>query len=194
MFPSPPWNMVGDLWLSLFRVSDVPGRPDGVCGVALVDYQPGSPLTYHELLVARLVKDGRQRRVTISDIWVDSAASVEGGRALWAIPKELADFGHQTTRHGPLGSAGWSASLGEQPIVSATFRDASRLAPRVPFAGSTWQRHEDGRPVVADLTGSARTLPARSRWDFAPDGPLGWLHGRRPLATVRMVGFRMSFR
>ncbi|GAB2883827.1 acetoacetate decarboxylase family protein [Nocardioides pacificus] len=194
MFPSPPWNMVGELWLSLFRVSGVPDRPDGVCGVALVDYQPGSPLTYHELLVARLVKDGRNKRVSISDIWVDSAESMEGGRALWAIPKELADFRLETSHIGPVGSARWSASLGEQPIASASFLDTSRLAVRTPFSGSTWQEHDDGMPVVAELTGSARSLPAWGSWDFAADGPLGWLHGRQPLATFRMKSFRMSFR
>ena len=34
--------------------------------------------------------DPRRRQVRITDIWVDSATSLEGGRSLWAIPKELA--------------------------------------------------------------------------------------------------------
>ena len=65
----------------------------GVYGAAFVSYEEGSPLTYSELLVARPVstdKDGR--RVSITDIWVDSPASVAGGRELWAIPKGLCDF------------------------------------------------------------------------------------------------------
>ena len=49
--------MHGQLWLTLLRTSRPgPGdRPAGVYGVALVDYQQGSPLTYGELLVARPV-------------------------------------------------------------------------------------------------------------------------------------------
>src|SRR5688500_11963713 len=98
-FPSPPWRMTGQLWLTLVRTArpGPGGRPAGTYGVALVDYQEGSPLTYGELLVARPVKveDGPNagKHVTVTDIWVDSAPSREGGRSLWAVPKELATFG-----------------------------------------------------------------------------------------------------
>ena len=94
-YPPAPWQMVGSLWLSLFRVSDAVDelRPAGVYGAAFVSYEAGSPLTYSELLVARPISTDRDgRRVTITDIWVDSPASVAGGRELWAIPKGLCDF------------------------------------------------------------------------------------------------------
>ena len=89
-YPPAPWNMHGQLWLSLFRVreGDHPDRPAGVYGAALVSYEQPSPLTYSELLVARPV----EKKVTITDIWVDSADSRDGGRELWAIPKDLCDF------------------------------------------------------------------------------------------------------
>src|SRR5687767_10479676 len=89
-YPPAPWRMHGSLWLTAFRLrSDVDERhPAGTYGVALVDYVEPSPLTYGELLVARTTRteDGA-RAVTITDIWVDSPASMAGGRALWAIPK-----------------------------------------------------------------------------------------------------------
>src|SRR3954469_19754112 len=95
-FPSPPWNMQGQLWLTLFRSRGTDERPPGVYGVALVDYEPGSELTYGELLVARpqRVKSGRDkgRHVTVNDIWVDSVEPLEGGRSPGAIPKDLAVF------------------------------------------------------------------------------------------------------
>ena len=47
--------------------------------------------------------------------------------------------------------------------------------------------------MTATLHGSARSLPCRGRWEFAPDGPLGWLAGRRSLASFRMSDFQMSF-
>ena len=56
------------------------------------ELRAGQRLTYHELLVARLVRAGRSAHVRITDIWVDSPASRDGGRSLWAIPKHLADL------------------------------------------------------------------------------------------------------
>jgi hypothetical protein len=193
-YPAPPWVMQGQLWLSLFRVRDVEGRPDGVYGAAFVSYEPGSALTYSELLVARTVTEPR-RAVTISDIWVDSPESVEGGRELWAIPKGLCEFTTETDRRGPISRAEFSASIGGEPVARAGFSDVSRFAPRLPFRGATWQPalESGGEEKTATLHGSARTLPCRGRWEFAADGALGWLAGRRALASFRMSDFRMTF-
>ncbi|WP_166392299.1 acetoacetate decarboxylase family protein [Nocardioides ochotonae] len=197
-YPDAPWDMVGQLWLTLFRVpapvDDL--RPAGVHGVAFVRYEEGSPLTYSELLVARQVANAQGRRVSISDIWVDSAASVAGGRELWAIPKLLAELSSSTVRRGPISHTEWSAVTGHQPIVQARFGDVSGLALRTPFRGGTWQPgipDTDGEERTAQLTGSAKALPCRAQWDFATDGPLGWLAGARQLASFRMTDFRMSF-
>jgi len=195
-YPEAPWEMVGQLWLSLFRVRGVPDRPDGVHGAAFVSYEPGSVLTYSELLVAHPVRtDEHGRRVSISDIWVDSPESMDGGRELWAIPKDLCDFTLETSHTGPLSRTEWSASLERRPIASASFTDVSRAAPRLPFKGGTWQPpiEPEGAEKTAALTGSSKTLPCRARWEFAPDGPLGWLDGHRPVASFRMAHFRMSF-
>lgn len=196
-YPPAPWAMVGQLWLSLFRVKDVPGHPDGVHGAAFVSYEPGSPLTYSELLVARPVSSAEHgRRVSISDIWVDSPASRQGGRELWAIPKGLCDFTLDTSHTGPLSRTEWSASLERRPIARARFTDVSRAALRVPFKGGTWQpgiEETAGEDRTATLQGSSKTLPCRGTWEFDADGPLAWLRGARQVASFRMAGFRMSF-
>src|SRR5687768_3094215 len=145
--------MSGQQWLSLFKVKeDVDDlRPAGVYAVAWVSYEDPSPLTYKELLVARALDSGEQgRRVSITDIWVDSPASVAGGRELWAIPKDLCDFTYETVARGPLTSTEWSAGIGRRPIVSASFRDVSRVAPRLPFKGGTWQ------PGIEETSGQER--------------------------------------
>lgn len=198
-YPPAPWAMVGQLWLSLFRLREPVDelRPAGLYGAAFVSYQPGSPLTYSELLVARPVKTTRHgRRVSITDIWVDSPASVAGGRELWAIPKEPCDFDLETSHRGPLSTTDWSATVGRRPIASASFTDVSRAAVRLPFTGGTWQPgidDTDGEERTAVLQGSSKSLPCRGRWDFAADGPLGWLRGARGVASFRMADFRMSF-
>ncbi len=197
-YPAAPWQMVGSLWVSLFKVRDDVDalRPRGVYGAAFVSYDEGSPLTYSELLVARPVTSPEHgRRVSITDIWVDSPASVAGGRELWAIPKGLCDFTLETSHTGPLSRTEWSASAGRRPIASARFTDVSRAAPRVPFKGGTWQPElpEGGGERTATMQGSGKSLPCRGTWDFAADGPLGFLRGARPLLSARMAAFRMSF-
>ncbi|MEO9325455.1 acetoacetate decarboxylase family protein [Nocardioides sp. C4-1] len=202
-YPDAPWQMVGSMWLSVFRLGhdvrlpDGALRPRGVYGAAFVSYDEGSPLTYSELLVARaLAKDeGHGRKVTITDIWVDSPASVAGGRELWAIPKGLCDFDLETSHRGPLSSTEWSASLKRRPIASASFTDVSRAALRTPFKGTTRQPElpEGGGEKGAVLKGTSKALPARARWDFDTVGPLGFMREARQLASFRMADFRMSF-
>jgi hypothetical protein len=103
-YPEEPWHLAGQMYLSLWLVPErelppvadgtrpvtVAGR--GAVGAAWVVYENDSVLRYNELLRAVLVRDGRRPRVCITDIWVDSAASMAGGRELWGIPKEMADF------------------------------------------------------------------------------------------------------
>jgi hypothetical protein len=43
-------------------------------------------------VIAGLVRSGRHVGGWISHIWVDSRQSVNGGRSIWKLPKELADF------------------------------------------------------------------------------------------------------
>ena len=198
-YPAAPWQMVGSLWLSLFRLKqDVDElRPAGVYGAAFVSYEEGSPLTYSELLVARSIRSGEhKRRVTITDIWVDSPASVAGGRELWAIPKGLCDFTLESSYRGPITTTEWSAGIDRRPVASARFTDVSRLAPRLPFKGGTWQPGIDdtnGEERTATLRGSSKTLPARGHWDFDANGPLAFLRGARQLASFRQAAFTMSF-
>jgi hypothetical protein len=201
-YPPAPWHMHGQLWVSLFRVreGDHPDREPGVYGVALVKYEEPSPLTYGELLVAHMVKTGSKppKAVSITDIWVDSPASVAGGRELWAIPKDLCDFTFSNDRGAIATRTTWTTSLGDQPIASARFTDVARFAPRLPFKGYTWQQRpasdeRAGEEVTASLTGSSKAMPCRARWTFDQDGPLGWLHGRHTLASFRQADFTMSF-
>jgi hypothetical protein len=192
-YPVSPWPLDGSLWLSLFRLREAAdGHPRGLYGAAFVSYEEPSPLTYAELLVARLAGP----RVRISDIWVDSPESMAGGRELWAIPKGLADFERDSVRRGPLESTGWTARVGRVPVARARFRDASRLAVRTPYRAAIDQPglpDTGGEPRRSAMVGTARTLPATARWELNADGPLGWLVGARQLGSFRLLDFRMAF-
>jgi Acetoacetate decarboxylase (ADC) len=181
-YPPSPWSLNGQMRLSLWRV----GR--GLVGTAFVEYQPGSVLTYSELLRARPTRLGRGVAVTITDIWVNSSESCQGGRELWAIPKDMATFSVQRE---PTFLAGARRDGGA--IAIAEFAPGRGLPRRLPFRARTAQRRDDGRPVVTPLTGSARVRRAHAAWEFASDGPFADLRGRRPLLSVVLEDFELTF-
>jgi hypothetical protein len=182
------------MWLSLFPVrSGTPSRPAGLYGAAFVDYTLGSVLTYRELLVARLVLDGAVPRVHVTDIWVDSPTSRDGGRALWAIPKDLASFHVHARGVGPASRVSCDAAINGSAVAAARFAGARVPSLRTPFGFTVLQEREDGTTVRTAVSGTSRNLPVLGRWDFGADGPLAWLHGRTPVASFGLGDFRLTF-
>jgi acetoacetate decarboxylase len=106
-YPPAPWNLYGNALQSLHLVdlerakalvpadletiSVLPGKTLG--GLYLSIYDASSTLSYHELIVvAALVRHKRTIGFWISHIYVDHPDSMEGGRNIWGLPKEIADF------------------------------------------------------------------------------------------------------
>ncbi|MBC5800431.1 MAG: acetoacetate decarboxylase family protein [Candidatus Eremiobacteraeota bacterium] len=76
-----------------------PGRTLG--GLAFLSYERGSSLVYHELcVVAALVRIGRRFGFWLPRLDVDSDASLQGGHAIWSLPKRLAAFEIDETSDG----------------------------------------------------------------------------------------------
>ncbi len=101
---------------------------------AWVHYEPGGVLSYRELLTAVLVRRGGRSLVSITDIWVDSEASLRGGRELWGIPKDLATF--DVERAGP--TQRWAATTRDgAPIARGTVTARTVLPGRGP-PGAWW--------------------------------------------------------
>jgi acetoacetate decarboxylase len=118
IYPAAPWNLKGyaiqtlnllDIKRSrqvmpseLEIVSVLPGKTLG--GIYLSVYEADSLLQYNELIVvAGLTRYQNQFGSWISHIYVDNEVSVAGGREIWQLPKEMADFswqkGQVTVRH-----------------------------------------------------------------------------------------------
>jgi acetoacetate decarboxylase len=113
-YPQPPWTIQGQGLLNLhlleiqrvrpyipneFKIISIfPGKTVG--GIYIATYQAGSTLIYNELIVVSgLVAYANHIGVWISHIYVDHPDSVAGGRAIWGLPKELAQFDwHQTQK------------------------------------------------------------------------------------------------
>jgi hypothetical protein len=205
MYPPEPWHLRGQMYLSVFLIPrgklprlppvlDQAVRPITVggrvaVGAAWVRYEPGGVLHYQELLSAVLVHERGRPRVSITDIWVDSVASREGGRNLWGIPKEMAEFTIDSSSE-PLVDA--SSSIDGNPIGSALVRLRGRVPGRFPL----------GFTVAQALGGSVRRTPVRGRgglrtanaaWQADPDGPIGYLAGRRPVLSLAITDFWLTF-
>ncbi|MBW4637437.1 MAG: acetoacetate decarboxylase family protein [Gloeocapsa sp. UFS-A4-WI-NPMV-4B04] len=106
-YPQAPWTLQGyaiqtlqPLDIDLVRpsipseleiISVWPGKTLG--GVYLSHYGLGSVLEYSELIViAACVTHKGKFGGWISHIYVDNPDSVAGGREIWGLPKELAEF------------------------------------------------------------------------------------------------------
>ncbi|MFG2478807.1 acetoacetate decarboxylase family protein [Streptomyces fagopyri] len=198
-YPKEPWQLAGQMYLSMWLVArhelpEVPlgTRPvtvagRGVVGAAWVVYENDSVLSYNELLRAVLVRVGTRPRVCITDIWVDSETSKAGGRALWGIPKEMADFDLDRT-DGLTASAKSHDGL----LAGAAFRPGRGLPGRWPLSYR----------VAQTLAGRLKTSPVRSRtalslawadWTASDSGPLRALGLSRPLISVELSDFQIRF-
>lgn len=106
-YPPAPWNLYGNA-LQSFHLVDVekakafvpkdleiisvlPGKTLGCLYLSIYDVQ--STLRYHELIVVPAMVRYRDKvGAWISHIYVDALESVAGGRNIWGLPKEMADF------------------------------------------------------------------------------------------------------
>jgi len=107
LYPQAPWTLQGYAVATLHLIeidrvrslipqeldiiSVLPGKTVG--GVYLSDYGFGSVLEYSELIVvAAAVTHSGKIGGWVSHIYVDNPNSVAGGREIWGLPKEFADF------------------------------------------------------------------------------------------------------
>lgn len=106
-YPSAPWTLQGYAMqtlqpIDLDRVRSLipaeldilpifPGKTLG--GIYVSSYGTGSTLLYSELIVVgAIVRYGSRVGAWISHIYVDNPDSVAGGREIWGLPKQLAEF------------------------------------------------------------------------------------------------------
>jgi acetoacetate decarboxylase len=106
-YPLAPWRLKGYgflalYWIDVARVrsaipdplqicTPLPGKTIGCVYVGM--YEAGSTLQYGELIVASaLVVNSGKIGTWISQICVDNSDSQAGGREIWGLPKEMAQF------------------------------------------------------------------------------------------------------
>jgi hypothetical protein len=195
-FPPQPWRLAGELelavWLARKQDLDFPvpagWRPVGLFGRRLVGaafarYAPGGDLAYRELAVGVAVRRGARLAVTIPWIWVDDRRALEGGRSLWAIPKQRAYFRRA-------GEHLEAVDLSGRAIA------AQRRQLRLPLPGRwplrfTIAQPSAGAALLTPARIRARLCLAAGRWRAA--GQLWFLDGRAPLLSVSLEAAELVF-
>lgn len=203
-YPEAPWHLTGTACVSAWRVptTDLPPPPKGLAYATLGDnalvltiwaaYLPGGTLAYNELTVAVVVRRHGMLAPagTVTHIWVDDERSAEGGRRLWSVPKQLGNFVIEP-RANDSGFAG-RLTAGGQPVASVSFEPSMSLPGQPSASGFVIQQNDCGL-LRTRCRGRGRLVTGRANWDFAATGPLGLLHGRTPLLSLRLRDLQASF-
>ncbi|WP_188311852.1 acetoacetate decarboxylase family protein [Salinarimonas soli] len=207
-YPPAPWRLLATVWVSLWQLprtlvpTDALGsearlqtfQDRTLVATAFADYRSGGDLVYREILAAVRVRVDGRTYTHVPRIWVDLPASVAGAREMWLIPKELARFS------GTFGGVALSAAadtLEGCRIAEIAFQPTIALPGRWPvrtelaqwaFAGTA-----SSKRALTKVRASARVSLGTAAWTIAPDGPLGFLAGRSPSASVCLRDVTLTF-
>lgn len=101
-----PWKLKGSGYILLYRFNkdfiinngfvpqqNIDDFAGGLGAVMIVDYKSSNVGPYSEILFipGKFYVNGKKRSI-ITKIYVSTQASIDSGRANWAIPKEMANF------------------------------------------------------------------------------------------------------
>ncbi len=181
-YPPAPWRIAGPAAIVPVLVplatarahvpADVdvvpvaPGRTTG--GLLVARYEPGSTLTYGELLVfPALTRVRGSVGMWISHAYVDSPPSREGGRRMWGVPKDLATF---AWRDGGVSIAREDGT----PLLDAT---CPAPPATLPLPGLTRSNATTGGTDRRAFAGGGRLTmgPVRARVDVPEQSPFASL-------------------
>lgn len=197
-FPTAPWHLCGSACASLWQVpiaclaqpGPAPLRLGGRLLVLTVWARyTGGTLAYDELAVAVLQRARPAPSLTVGPIWVSDSRAAAGGRALWGIPKVLGQFDSCTRDRyfsGCMHQAGTA-------IASLEFTSGLALPGRLPLAGHALQHGAGEQLCSTRCSARGQLVLGKAAWEFAADGPLSFLRGRRPLASLRLESLALVF-
>ncbi|GAB2576619.1 hypothetical protein GCM10027168_06910 [Streptomyces capparidis] len=190
-YPPPPWTLRGEMWMGMVRTEEplpVPRDlrplvdPRRLC-VGVVRYREGT-LRYDELALGPLVRRGPRAGILIQHIWVNDTASLWGGRGIWGLGKEAAEF--EWSRE--------AVSVGdaEGHLVAVTLRPGRpRLPLPLPMPAPGFGGTPDNRLYIP---GRLRGTPQRATMEITSwSGRLPALRtaGARPCLALRPFTLRI---
>ncbi|WAL58260.1 acetoacetate decarboxylase family protein [Thermocoleostomius sinensis] len=191
-YPSPPWRLTGFGFqtihlLDIERVSSLvpsrldivpvlPGKTLGIVYAAA--YTEGSTLIYSELIVVNaIVHYAGGVGAWISHIYVDHPESVAGGREIWGLPKELAQFDWN------LGNSPSVCVRQNAEVVCTLQCQWHTPGLMLPLGGSVFSSF-NSTLMTFRAQGQLTLHLAGMELQVPPDSPFAWLIQGRPILGV----------
>ncbi|MBE9199890.1 MULTISPECIES: acetoacetate decarboxylase family protein [unclassified Nodularia (in: cyanobacteria)] len=188
-YPSAPWILKGDAiqTLHLVNIDQVrslvppelniisvwPGKTFG--GLYLSKYGSGSVLEYSELIFAPAVVIYQGKiGVWVSHIYVDHGDSVAGGREIWGLPKELANFSWK--------GKGVIVRQGDSLLCTLNY-DQQNLAWRQRLGAASFSKIGTNL-LIFNFKFEGRLGLVGSKLEIAAESPFAGLGLTQPLVTV----------
>lgn len=201
--PPAPWHLTGSACVSLWRLptSRLPAPALGLeyasfAGQSLVmtvwAAYTGGTLVYDELAVVVPVRGQGMLAATgtVVNIWVDDPVSCAGGRTLWSIPKQMAEF--ETAGSADRGGFTGAMRVDGAQVAGVQFEPRFDLPGRPSLGGFVVQPGENG-PIRTRCSARGKISKGAAEWDFAEGGPLGFLAGCRPIFSARILDLQGAF-
>lgn len=208
-YPQAPWTLQGyaiqtlqPLDIDLVRplipsqlaiIPVFPGKTLG--GIYLSYYGSGSVLEYSELIViAGVVGYKGKFGGWISHIYVDNPDSVTGGREIWGLPKEIADFTWQKSNTDSKDSV-LSDAFGKDFVQRVTVSQGSQILCSLNYSQQSFGwRQWLGASSFSTLNSDLLIFPAQldshlglisSKLEIPAESPFASLALGQPWLTVR---------
>lgn len=203
-YPSAPWTLQGYAIQTLqlidieqvrpfippeFEIISVlPGKTIG--GVYLSNYSSGSTLEYSELIIAPAIVNYSGIGGWISHIYVDNSESVAGGREIWGLPKELANFTWQKAHQNSSKLENMvTVSQGSKTLYQLSYNIPSFSFP-IPFSGDVFSTKLDSILLFKGEF-SANIGLCGSQLEIPIESPFASLSLERPFLTCYCKNLRL---
>jgi acetoacetate decarboxylase len=206
LYPPAPWKLQGYAIATLQLIdiarvrplvpaeleiiSVLPGKTLG--GVYISSYGLESVMEYNELIVvSAIVNYAGKWGAWISHIYVDNPNSVAGGREIWKLPKEIAQFSWEG-----------SDAIAVKPLgYRVTVRQGNSQLCSLSYSPQTWALPLSAIGNVFSASSSnllyfkgefkARTSLIRGELEIPQDSPFGSINIGQPLLTVACEELRL---
>lgn len=137
--------------------------------------------------MAVLVRAKKRFALHVLAIWVDSDASLQGGRTLWGVPKQAAQF---LTVESDLEEIQCATSQGV--LARSSFRWRWRWPSRL-SARALVVQERGGALQYTPVAISASIAFGVARWQFMDASPLDALRGRKPILNAAIANAQVQF-
>lgn len=206
IYPPAPWNLQGYA-IATLQLIDVPrvrplvpseleiislfpGKTLG--GIYISSYGLGSVMEYNELiLVSAIVNYSGKWGAWISHIYVDNPNSVAGGRYIWKLPKEIAQFSWEGSDAIAASSLGYRVTVrqGNCQLCSLNYSQQSWALP-LSLSGNVFSATSD-RLLYFQGDFHSRTGLIRGELEIPQESPFASINIGQPLLTVACEDLRL---